>query len=104
MSFEVAQRTHEIGLRMALGADHRQVVTEILKEGMLTALVGVALGSVGADLVGRALQGTLFGVGAMDPLAFGVVAAILLASAILACLIPAWRAAAVDPMVALRQE
>jgi putative ABC transport system permease protein len=104
MSFEVAQRTHEIGLRMALGADHRQVVTEILKEGMRTALVGIALGSVGAFLVGLAMQGSLFGVGALDPLAFGVVASVLLASAMLACLIPAWRAAAVDPIVALRQE
>jgi putative ABC transport system permease protein len=104
MSFAVAQRTHEIGLRMALGAGHRQVVRQILKEGMTTALLGVALGSVGAYLVGRAMQGSLFGVDALDPLAFGVVATTLLASALFACLIPAWRAAAVDPMVALRQD
>jgi putative ABC transport system permease protein len=104
MSFSVAQRTHEIGLRMALGAGRDRVVREILVEGMGTALVGVALGSIGAYLVGRAMQGALFGVTATDPVAFSVVAGLLLGSAMLACLIPAMRAASVDPMVALRQD
>jgi putative ABC transport system permease protein len=104
MSFAVAQRTHEIGLRMALGAGRGEVVNQILKEGMVTALAGVVLGSVGAYLVGRAMQGSLFGVAALDPVAFGSVATALLVSAFLACLVPAWRAAAVDPMVALRQD
>ncbi|HEX2342766.1 MAG TPA: ABC transporter permease [Vicinamibacterales bacterium] len=104
MSFTVAQRTHEIGLRMALGAGRDRVVREILAEGVTTALIGAALGSVGAYLVGRAMQGMLFGVKAVDPVAFSVVAGILLASAVLACLVPAMRAASVDPMTALRQE
>jgi putative ABC transport system permease protein len=104
MSFAVAQRAHEIGLRMALGAQRRQVVLQILKEGMGTALVGTALGSIGAYMVGRAMQGMWYGVGAMDPVAFGVVATLLLASAMLACLVPARRAASVDPMSALRDQ
>ena len=104
MSFAVAQRTHEIGLRMALGAGREQVVRQIVREGMITALVGVAIGTVGAYLVGRAMKGMWFGVGVVDPTAFFVVAGLLLSSAILACLVPARRAASIDPMVALRQE
>jgi putative ABC transport system permease protein len=104
MSFTVAQRRHEIGLRMALGAGRDRVVREILTEGLTTALAGAALGSIGAYLVGRAMQGMLFGVSAIDPVAFSVVAGILLGSAVLACLVPALRAASVDPMTALRQD
>ncbi len=104
MSFVVAQRTHEIGLRMALGAGRGRVVRQVLREGMVTALVGVVLGTAGAYGVGRAMQGMWYGVGAMDPWAFSVVAIALLGSALIACFIPARRAASVDPMVALRQE
>jgi putative ABC transport system permease protein len=104
MAFAVAQRTHEIGLRMALGAGRGQVLGGILREGLVTAVIGVVLGSGGAYLVGRAMQGMLYDIGAFDPLAFGVVAATLLACAIVACLVPARRAASVDPMVALRDE
>ncbi len=104
MSFTVAQRTHEIGLRMALGAGRGRVVREILAEGLTTALIGAAIGSIGAYLVGRAMQGMLFGVKAVDPAAFSVVAGILLGAAVLACLVPAMRAASVDPMTALRQD
>ena len=104
MSFVVAQRTHEIGLRMALGAGRSRVLAEVLKEGMLTALVRVALGSVGAYFVGRAMRGLMYGVGAFDAPAFAVVATALLGSALLACVVPAYRAASVDPMTALRQE
>jgi putative ABC transport system permease protein len=71
---------------------------------MTTALVGTALGSGGAWLVGRAMRGMLYGVGAVDPAAFTVVALTLLGAALVACLAPARRAASVDPMVALRQE
>jgi len=104
MSFTVAQRTHEIGLRMALGAGRWQVVGEVLREGMGTALVGLVLGTLGAFGVGRAMRGMWYGVGVMDPAAFAVVATLLLGSAMLACLVPARRAAAVDPMAALRDE
>jgi putative ABC transport system permease protein len=104
MSFVVVQRTHEIGLRMALGAGRTRVVKDVILEGMITALVGVVIGSAGAYGVGRAMQGMWYDVGAMDPAAFTVVAVTLLASALLACFIPAQRAASVDPMSALRQE
>jgi putative ABC transport system permease protein len=104
MAFAVAQRTHEIGLRMALGAARQTVVALILKEGMLLALTGSALGLAGALFVGRAMKSMLYGVGAIDLTAFGAVAIVLLAAALAACLIPARRAAKVDPMVALRYE
>jgi ABC-type antimicrobial peptide transport system permease subunit len=104
MSFAVAQRTHEIGLRMALGADRGRVLKEVLKEGLATALVGLVLGSIGAYFVGRAMQGMWFGVGTIEVGSFSLVAATLLAAALLACIVPARRAASVDPMTALRQE
>ena len=104
MSFVVAQRSHEIGLRMALGASRPQVLGHVLREGLTTALIGVAVGSVGAYFVGRAMKGMLFGVGALDVAPFSIVAGLLLGSAILACFIPARRAASMDPMTALRQE
>jgi len=104
MSFIVAQRTHEIGLRMALGAGTSRVLKDVLKEGLLTASIGLVLGIGGAYLVGRAMQGMWFGVGAIDLVALSTVTATLLLAALVACLIPARRASAVDPMVALRQE
>jgi putative ABC transport system permease protein len=103
MSFLVTQRTHEIGLRMALGAERERVVAQILKEGMLSAVAGIAVGFVGAYFVGRAMRGMWFGVGTIDPLAFSGVAIVLLLSALIACAVPARRAASVDPLVALRQ-
>lgn len=104
MSFAVAQRTHEIGLRMALGGGRTQVLRQILREGMTTSLAGTALGAVGAALIGRALEGTVYGVESGNPFTFIVVAVTLLTAALVACLVPARRAASVDPMAALRQE
>jgi putative ABC transport system permease protein len=104
MSFAVAQRTHEIGLRMALGAQRRQVLGQILREGMGTALIGTAIGTAGAVAIGRALEGTVSGVDRANPLTFAAVAAMLLGAALVACVVPARRAAGVDPMVALRQD
>ena len=104
MSFVVSQRTHEIGLRMALGAGRARVLWQILREGIGTALVGIVVGSFGAYWVGRAMQGMVFGVGTIDPVAFTIVAVTLLTSSLVACLVPARRAASVDPMTALRQE
>jgi len=104
MAFAVAQRTHEIGLRMALGARKEQVLGLILREGLLLTLAGLGFGLFGAYFLGRAMQSTLYGVSAIDFGAFSAVAAVLLASALAACYVPARRAANVDPMVALRYE
>jgi putative ABC transport system permease protein len=104
MSFAVAQRTHEIGMRMALGAGQGRVLALILREGMILALLGLVLGLGGAYLVGRAMHSLFYDVGVIDFTAFSAVASILLASALLACYVPALRAAKVDPMIALRYE
>jgi putative ABC transport system permease protein len=104
MSFAVAQRTHEIGLRMALGAGPRQVLEMVLREGMLLAAGGSVLGLAGAYAVGRTMKSVLYGVSTIDPLAVGVVAAVLCFSAALACYLPARRATRVDPLVALRHD
>ncbi len=104
MAFTVAQRTQEFGVRMALGAQRLRVLGLVLKEGALLAVVGVLIGLGGAYLVGRAMQSTLFGVGAVDARAFGAVAFLLLATALLASFLPAWRASRVEPMAALRDE
>jgi ABC-type antimicrobial peptide transport system permease subunit len=104
MSFTVAQRTHEIGLRMALGADHARVLTLILKEGMLLAGAGLLLGFLGAYFVGKVMHGLFLNVAAFDYNAFVAVAAALLLAGLLACFVPAQRATRVDPMRALRHE
>ena len=104
MAFTVAQRKHEIGLRMALGASRGNVVSLVLKEALVLAFLGLGLGLVGAFLVGRAMHGTLYGVAAMDFGAVAVVALVLLTSAMVASWIPARRAASVEPMKALRIE
>ena len=103
MSFAVAQRTHEIGLRMALGGNKRQVLARVLREGMTTALAGTAPGTIGAALIGRVLEGAVYGVETTNPFTFAAVAVTLLLAAFVACVVPARRAASVDPMVALRQ-
>ncbi|HUB31032.1 MAG TPA: ABC transporter permease [Terracidiphilus sp.] len=104
MSFSVAQRAHEIALRMALGATRDRVVGLIIRDGVLLAAIGLGLGLVGAYFVGRAMQSLLFGVQALDITAFISVAVVLLAAAILACFLPARRAASVSPMSVLRTE
>ena len=104
MAFAVSQRTHEIGLRMALGASQDHVLGLILKEGVILAAIGLGVGLVGACFVGRAMRGLLYGVGTIDVAAFSVVAATLFAAALLACYLPANKASKVDPMVALRYE
>ena len=103
MSFTVAQRTHEIGLRLALGGRRAQVIRQVVREAMTTALAGTALGALGAGLIGRTLQGAVYGVDPSNPITFAVVAVTLLLAALVACVVPARRAASVDPMLALRQ-
>lgn len=104
MQFTVAQKIPEIGLRMALGAGRAAVIGGVLREGLTLAAAGLVIGMGGAYLVGRAMQSTLYGTGAMDWRAFSAVAVILLLAALLACYVPARRASAVDPMIALREE
>jgi putative ABC transport system permease protein len=104
MAFAVAQRTQEFGVRMALGAQRSRVISLVLKEGTILAVIGAIIGLGGAYLVGRAMQSTLYGVGAMDVRAFGAVCFLLLVAAWLACLFPALRASRVEPLVALRYE
>jgi putative ABC transport system permease protein len=104
MAFSVAQRSHEIALRMALGATRGRVVGLVMREGTILAAVGLGLGLVGAYFVGRAMQSMLFGVKALDVLAFASVGAVLMASALLACFLPARRAASIHPMQVLRTE
>jgi putative ABC transport system permease protein len=104
MSFAVARRTHEIGLRMALGASAGEVRVLVLREGVLMAFSGLVLGLGGTYFVGRTMKSLLYGVAAIDPLALSAVVAVLLVTAMLACYLPARRAMRVDPMVALRYE
>ena len=104
ISYTVAQRTREIGIRIALGAQIGDVIRLILKQGLLLALVGLAAGLVVAFFITKLMSSLLFGVSATDPVTFGTVALILFIVALLACYIPARRAANVDPNVALRYE
>jgi putative ABC transport system permease protein len=102
LAYSVAQRTSEIGLRMALGAQPRQVLGLVLKQGMLLALVGAAVGILVALPVARLAGGLLYGVSATDPLTYASITLLLMGVALLACYLPARRATRIDPLVALR--
>jgi putative ABC transport system permease protein len=104
MAFSVAQRSHEIALRMALGATRARVVGLVVREGAILAAVGMGLGLVGAYFVGRAMQSMLFGVKPLDVTAFLAVGFVLIASALVACYLPARRAASIHPMQVLRMD
>ncbi len=104
MAFSVAQRSHELALRMALGATRGLLIGMVVREGLILASIGMGLGLVGAYFVGRAMQSMLFGVHALDALAFVSVGLVLMASALVACYWPARRAASIHPMQVLRME
>jgi len=104
LAYSVTQRTHEIGLRIALGAQPGSVLRWVVREGMKVGLLGIAIGLVGALALGRALASLVYGVPVRDPATFALVAVALAAISLAACLIPAWRAAKVDPMEALRYQ
>jgi len=104
LSFSVAQRTHEIGLRMALGAERGTVLRLIAGEVSRLALCGIAVGLAGALALTRVMKAMLYGVDASDPVIYAGSAAALLAIAMAAAVAPALRAAWVDPMVSLREE
>ncbi|MGA2652904.1 MAG: ABC transporter permease [Terracidiphilus sp.] len=104
MSFTVAQREHEIGLRMALGASRGNILKLVLKEALVLAGIGLGLGLIGAFFVGRAMQSALFGVGSLDYAAISGVSLVLLSASMIASWLPARRAASVQPMHALRAD
>jgi ABC-type antimicrobial peptide transport system permease subunit len=102
LAFGVAQRGREFGIRQALGADRASILTLVLRQGLVTAGIGIGLGLVGSAVVSRLMQSMLFGVGRHDPLVYAGVTVVLFAVAAAACYIPARRATKVDPIVALR--
>jgi predicted permease len=107
MAYTVSQRTQEIGIRMALGADRRNVLLMIVRHGMVLTAIGIAIGLVAAYVLTKYLESLtsmLFGVEARDPWTFAIIAGLLAAVALIACLVPARRATKVDPLIALRYE
>ncbi|MGE5207693.1 MAG: ADOP family duplicated permease [Alphaproteobacteria bacterium] len=104
ISYMVTERTHEIGIRLALGAQRQNIMRMVLGQGLHLAIIGAAVGFVGALIVSQLMAGLLYGVRPTDPLTFAGVAFLLIGVALLACYIPGLRAVRVDPMVALRHE
>jgi putative ABC transport system permease protein len=104
IAYLVAQRTQEIGIRLALGAQRTAVLWLVSSQGLRMALAGVAIGLIGMVLVARSLTGLLYGISALDPLTLGSASIVLISVAAAACALPARNAAKTDPMLALRSE
>jgi len=107
MAYSVSQRTHEIGIRMALGANRGNVLRMVLKQGMVLTVIGVTIGLAGAFYLTKYLESLtslLFGVEPRDPITFAVIGGFLIVVALAACLVPARRATRIDPLEALRYE
>ncbi len=104
LSYMVAQRQTEIGIRIALGAQRPQILSRVLRDGLRPAVFGLVLGLVASLGLTRLIASELFGTQPLDPMVLGLVSAVLLAVAVAACLLPAWRASRLDPMQALRME
>src|SRR4030095_707550 len=104
MSYAVTQRTHEIGIRVALGASNTNVLRLIVGQGMMLALTGIAIGLAGSFGATRLMSNLLFGISTTDPITFGGISVLLTVVTLVSCLAPAYRAIRVDPMVALRHE
>src|SRR5262249_59620870 len=104
ISYSVTLRTHEIGIRMALGASRRQVLQIVLRQGMILATIGIGAGLAAAIVGARFVSSLVYGISASDPVTYLTIAALLLIVALLAALIPARRATSLDPTTALRYE
>src|SRR5262249_11052680 len=104
MGFSVAQETHNIGVRMALGASRRKVLATVIGQGLIMSLIGMTVGLAGAFALTRLISSLLFAVGATDPLVFTATPLLLMIEGLIACFVPARRATRVDPLVALRYE
>jgi putative ABC transport system permease protein len=104
ISYAVAQRTHEIGIRVALGANARTIVALIMRQAVIVVVAGLVVGVIGSLVLTRLIANTLFGIEATDPLTFAAVSLLLLAAALVACIVPTWRALKVQPSEVLRHE
>jgi putative ABC transport system permease protein len=104
MNYSVTLRTHEIGIRIALGAQPGRILMLILRQGLILTLIGIGIGLAGALALARVMSSLLFGVDARDPATFAAIMLLLTVVSLIACYIPAWRATKVDPLVALRYE